>query len=67
VAARLGDAAAQGRMGETLLLTAHLLRAGPGAGDPYGAVLAVESLRSTGLEGEARALAAEAVAALLPP
>ncbi len=56
----LGEAAAAGRVGETVLLTLlNLGAAGPAAADPITLVRVLESLRRVGLEAEARALALE--------
>lgn len=56
----LGEAAAAGRVGETVLLTLlNLGAAGPAAAHPIALVRVLESLRRVGLEAEARALALE--------
>lgn len=60
----LGDAAAAGRLGETVMLALFALGPeGPGATHPIALGQAVESLRAVGLDAEARALAVEAALA----
>ena len=62
---RLKDAAAAGRVGETVLASLLLLgEGGPAAASPVVAARVVASLRAVGLDAEARAIAREAAAAL---
>lgn len=68
LAARLAEAAGEGREAEALLLAAHMIgSAGPAATAALDASLAVDGLRRAGLESEARRLATEAAAALIDP
>jgi hypothetical protein len=60
----LGDAAAAGRLGETVMLVLCTLGPdGPGAAHPIALARALAALRQVGLESEARALAFEAALA----
>jgi hypothetical protein len=60
----LGDAAANRRIGETVLLALYALGSdGPGGANPIMLSRAIASLRQIGLDGEARALALEAAIA----
>ena len=64
--ARLKAAAAEGRTGETVLVSLALIgKLGPAGTAPVVMARIVASLRAVGLESEARALAREAVAAAL--
>ncbi len=61
---RLDEAAKEGRVGETLLLALVLIgEAGPADAPPAALAPIVRALRRIGLDGEARALAREAIAA----
>lgn len=60
----LGDAAAKGRVGETVLLSlAGLAQTGLGAAEPQWLFRVVKSLQRVGLEADARRLAVEAAIA----
>lgn len=59
----LEQAAAGGRLGETVLLTAALIGENGVGGHPYATAKAVEALNRVGRPGEARALALEAAVA----
>ncbi|HYD69641.1 hypothetical protein [Azospirillum sp.] len=64
--ARLKTAAAEGRTGETVLVSLALIgKLGPAGTAPVVMARIVAALRTVGLESEARALAREAVAAAL--
>lgn len=65
---RLGEAAATGRVGETVLTSLLLLgERGPAAQPPDLVARVVASLRAVGLEDSARAVAREASVALIHP
>jgi hypothetical protein len=60
----LGDAAGNGRIGETVLLSLYALGSdGPGGANPIMLSRAIASLRQIGLDAEARAIAIEAAIA----
>ncbi|HEY0834776.1 MAG TPA: hypothetical protein VGE72_12785, partial [Azospirillum sp.] len=64
---RLKAAAAEGRTGETVLVSLALMgKLGPTGTSPVVMARIVASLRAVGLDAEARALAREAVAAAVP-
>jgi hypothetical protein len=61
---QIGNAAAAGRVGETVLLSLLMLgQGGPGQASPIVLGRVVESLSSVGLEAPARAIAVEALVA----
>ena len=65
---RLGDAAAGGRIGETVAVALLLMgEAGPAALPPVVTARVAANLKAVGLEPDARALAREAMAALAGP
>ncbi len=65
---RLGDAAAGGRIGETVLAALLLLgEAGPAGVPPVVTARVAANLKAVGLEADGRALAREAMAALAGP
>ncbi|WP_247893592.1 hypothetical protein [Azospirillum endophyticum] len=65
---RLGDAAAGGRIGETVVVALLLLgEAGPAALPPVVTARVAANLKAVGLEPDARALAREALAVLAGP
>ncbi|CAO3416694.1 hypothetical protein [Azospirillum endophyticum] len=65
---RLGDAAAGGRIGETVAVALLLLgEAGPAALPPVVTARVAANLKAVGLEPDARALAREALAVLAGP
>jgi len=64
--AALAAAQARGAVGETALRAANLAADGAHRLDPAALAAIVQALRAVGLEGDARALSVEALAANLP-